>query len=595
MNVSAKPFSSEIHSRFCNVEKFNGDAPAFKPFSCRIRDFMVEIHPNWGPLLDQIKARTSPITKSMLGLSMTDGISHTNLAESFYAFIGKFISNALYIARDQIAEVGNGFEIWRRYHLEFRGGEREMQEDGLNQFMTFPRCNDVKKLDTHLDMWEKLKREHCMNLDDGFAYNLLHNLLPSEMRLETEVDDKVKTTLELMQWVRKRTHAMKRHEVQERLRRDRIKGTPASPLTETGVNAMPTKPGTGLSNRGRSSSPAPPPPGRPRSPGGRPADRPPRQAGASPGPGKKKFMPDPKFGGDKRACWHCGSTEHTRQQCDSYIKGRASNGGKHVAGKWEDSQDKVQLKAAIRKDDETDDDSDGESTASQCQAWVCRSGNKAEAQSLEGPKAAPTVVSNSFQELIDNMVDEEEREMIQALEGWAKVKSPKKSKKEKKKWIANVEMNAATLRAEVTDLEEDEELVLVDSGCGNHAAHKKKHFKGVAVTPSKGQKKGQVFILADETEMANEGEKLVTFRTEEGVKCSTVFQMTNVSMPIFSVRKLAKTHIAMFDRDEGYFEHKITGQRTRFFSMNGVYYMRIRVIPPDNLKSVAKAGFVRQA
>ena len=187
---------------------------------------MVEIHPNWGPLLDQIKGRSAPITKSMLALSMTDGVSHTLLAESFYSFLGKFISNALYNARDQIAEVGNGFEVWRRYHLEFRGAEKEIHEDGLNQFVTFPRCSDVKRLDNHLDLWSKLRREHCMNLDDGFAFNLLHNILPNEMRLETEVDDKIKTTADLMEWVRKRTHALKRHDVQERLRRERLKGTP---------------------------------------------------------------------------------------------------------------------------------------------------------------------------------------------------------------------------------------------------------------------------------------------------------------------------------------------------------------------------------
>ena len=58
-------------------------------------------------------------------------------------------------------------------------------------------------------------------------------------------------------------------------------------------------------------------------------------------------------------------------------------------------------------------------------------------------------------------------------------------------------------------------------------------------------------------------------------------QMTNVSMPIFSVRKLAKTHLGVFDKDDGYFEHKVTGQKTRFFGMNGVYYMRIKTLPPD--------------
>ena len=191
--------------------------------------------------------------------------------------------------------------------------------------------------------------------------------------------------------------------------------------------------------------------------------------------------------------------------------------------------------------------------------------------------------------------------MIAALEGWATVKpgrgaTKRKAKKVQSEWILAIEAKRKLVEKELEDLDDDEELVLVDSGCGNHACHPEKHFKRFRMRPSAGSRAGQVFTTATEEPIANQGEKVVKFRTREGEQCQITVQCANVSMPICSTRKLGKTHRSVFadqHQDHGYLEHRVTRHRTQFFSKDGVYFLRIRLTPDIADAVPTETGFGR--
>ena len=202
-----------------------------------------------------------------------------------------------------------------------------------------------------------------------------------------------------------------------------------------------------------------------------------------------------------------------------------------------------------------------------------------------------------------SQLDSETQQMVADLEGWAHVLSPKR-KKDERKWIAAVGRQAEVVQnAEakgVVTCGPDECLVLMDTGCGKHTANPKKHFLDYPTRESEGQRQGQVFVTADETEMPNLGEKVVPFTTMEGNHAQTTFQMTNVAMPIMSIRQLGKTHRTMFadkHRNHGYIQHRVSGQKSEFFSQDGVYFMKIKLRPPaDAIASPnTSSGFVRPA
>ena len=113
------------------------------------------------------------------------------------------------------------------------------------------------------------------------------------------------------------------------------------------------------------------------------------------------------------------------------------------------------------------------------------------------PEIPLTSTSNSFAALTADLVNDAEREVIAVLEGWATVKhgrgaAKRKAKKVQHEWILAIEAKRKLVEKELEDLDDDEELVLVDSGCGNHACHPEKHFKKFRMRPSAGSRAGRV-------------------------------------------------------------------------------------------------------
>ena len=86
---------------------------------------------------------------------------------------------------------------------------------------------------------------------------------------------------------------------------------------------------------------------------------------------------------------------------------------------------------------------------------------------------------------------------------------------------------------ELEELDDDEELVLMHTGCGNQACDDEKHFLQFEMEPSPGSQARQVFITSNESEIANRAQKVVKIRTQEGDQCQIVVQCAKVSMPLF--------------------------------------------------------------
>ena len=536
---------------------------------------------------------------------MTDNVSHADLSQGLWAFISDFLSTSMYDGRDLMAPIGNGFELWRRYYVEFKGRDKEIRTDGKLEFMQMSRHGKLQGLSDHLDRWEHLRAKYCINLPDDETFTLLLNIIPEDLKFQAMVDKSVTSMPSLMEWVRLRTDAFQQHQNSELLIKERAKSraTNVSPVLNETVNALRAS----EQRRGRSPGTQKEPKGKGKGKGSKPqnalTDKPrPRST--------SRDRPDPKFPG----CWYCKSTDHTRQNCPKYKKAREDNGGKHPSGAWENEKAKPTVNAAVMgsdapSDQDTEDESDGDELqqvqAAPCMVWptlstapkrkklFCKPRVGAHCPCSNHNESVCHVHTNTFNNLADEC-DDDDMKMIMALEngqieadveGWAKVKNPRKKKLRPEadlQWLAEIGKcsDFVDLRA---GLEEDEELVLMDSGCGNHIANPKKHFRKFKTRQSAGQRNGQEFVLADKSKIKNLGEKEVHFSTEEGHECSTIFQQANVAMPIFSIRKLGRTHRTVFadrNRDHGYIEHRTTGQRTAFFSRHGVYFMKIRLREP---------------
>ena len=243
-------------------------------------------------------------------------------------------------------------------------------------------------------------------------------------------------------------------------------------------------------------------------------------------------------------------------------------------------------------------------TSQHCKSASCCTPNPFEALSDK---------ADAMVQLLNYDIDEEDSRMIAALEcedimtdlaGWAKVRNTKQRKGKiglstaTKTFLSEVQTKSEIMDDLRKGLEDDEELVLMDSGCGDHASNPEKHFRQYKVRSSKGQRAGQKFVLADKSEIANVGEKEISFATDEGHECASVFQQANVAMPIFSIRKLGRTHRSMFadqHMDEGWIEHRQTKQRSKLFSMYGVYFMKIKVRKPKPGEESPDTNVVRPA
>ena len=101
------------------------------------------------------------------------------IAEGLYAFISLNLDGPMYLNREGTAELGNGFELLRRYCIDCQGADEELRAAGKQKFFGFHRINDLRKLDDGLNEWEDLRRKWCAALHDDDVFALLRILYRS--------------------------------------------------------------------------------------------------------------------------------------------------------------------------------------------------------------------------------------------------------------------------------------------------------------------------------------------------------------------------------------------------------------------------------
>ena len=94
---------------------------------------------------------------------------------------------------------------------------------------------------------------------------------------------------------------------------------------------------------------------------------------------------------------------------------------------------------------------------------------------------------------------------------------------------------------------------------------------------------GGMFVAADGGRIPNRGEQRVNVAVETGDLCKVVFNDARVTDPILSVAQLNDSgHDVMYQKKGGYIEHLKTGQRVRMYRREGVYWVKLKVLPPDD-------------
>ena len=147
------------------------------------------------------------------------------------------------------------------------------------------------------------------------------------------------------------------------------------------------------------------------------------------------------------------------------------------------------------------------------------------------------------------------------------------------------------------ELAADERLVMVDSGSFCHAIDAQEQLPGHEVTPLSTSENSQ------EAESACGGimKRLGRVRTRglvEGMQLDIRWNSMKVKVPILSVRKLVQdNHNVWFEKHGGYILNLLTNEKLPFFEFQGVYYLKMKILPPPDScshHSVDKSPFVRQ-
>ena len=106
----------------------------------------------------------------------------------------------------------------------------------------------------------------------------------------------------------------------------------------------------------------------------------------------------------------------------------------------------------------------------------------------------------------------------------------------------------------------------------------------IPIRNTKGSEAGEFFRAANGVKIPNEGERLVTMMTREGVKRDMKFIVCPVTKALGSVSQMCQIgHRVVFnppwDEDGSYIEHIETGERIWMEQHNGLYVLNTKVAP----------------
>lgn len=386
----------------------------------------------------------------------------------------------------------------------------------------------------------------------------------------------------------------------------------------------------------------------PREVRGRPTDR----RGASPGRSNsrdKGVRPRPRSpsGGGKfrligweNKCYHCGSDSHRREDCDSFKKFMAANNKGKPKDQWKPppgyksamgkARDKAREESVARKAKVNSVTGDAEDSASDDDTYSQVGGSFA-IRALTQFASPPITAINRFADLDD--AQEYDPGMLQALSTWAHkvhtksvlkkspVTDPLQASDEKTaSWIesdkntrtldnavvvirSSKDLDRSTIAALPQDrkgkarlekkiqkifLAPDEKLAMVDSGSFVHAIDSDIELPGHALRPIDKNDHHIVGETACGGKLVKKGSVVVDCIID-GHRVEVEFDSMKVKTPILSVRKLVRdNHSVKFHKNGGFIHNLTTGKKINFFEFQGVYYLKMKILPPSDLSGIDK-------
>ena len=617
------------------LKVFEESISQYHYWASRVKDHVSRTNPRWKHILEYCAKYPNPIRREDLIRTHCDGVCAWELALKLDLWLADWFNMNLYNRRVQLAggrdQAGNGFEVWRQLYLQYAGGSSAVRHGGQARLKDWPKCTNIMNLEAHLDGWKACLDEYGQEMfaAPGMLRTMLLEILPDEF--ENDVLDRPELVdhEQILAFVKRRLE----HKRQKKLAEHARKHGGAMVNAVTTHEAAPAP------------EPVPPPPTPPadyslmRELVNALKDRQPRhQRDQSPGRGRP-VKTGAKFMWDPRDCWHCKG-KHKREQCEDWLRVmKAHNGSKPRAEwkpppgyesakakaykKWRESNPRVNALGC-----ETDDDSDSDEESS---FLIASMGRKRPSQwpKLQEATAMPTCANrvsfkskNKFDALEEDDVDDHDdsEAVIEQLGQWAhKTEVGKQSQKTKKKdrlltstkdldqYLAR-NPSVATLPTDKkklskvmkliskkTTLEENETLVLVDSGSTINVAKMKEHFPAYVnhVIPSSGSLRGETATTACGRTLKNHG-KCIISGTSDSQRITVPFQDMDVELPIISVRKCVTS-----GKDVRFFENgselrdRRTGKTIRIFKIDGTYFIKFKVDEP-NTDGVDPVPFHRQ-
>jgi len=154
-------------------------------------------------------------------------------------------------------------------------------------------------------------------------------------------------------------------------------------------------------------------------------------------------------------------------------------------------------------------------------------------------------------------------------------------------WLSDVnvfEYQADDLLPVDEKMDEVEMSVAIDSGAVDHVASED-DIPGAEVVPSAASRAGRHFQGANGKTIENKGQSTVHMRAKEtGVKINSVFQIAEVSRPLYSVSQICDSGCEVaFNKDEG----RVTrgGKLIATFPRRGGLYIGALMVKPGNPKN----------
>ena len=129
-------------------------------------DHLSRTNRGWTQLLKYVEVQPTPIIYANLARQHVGGVNSWDIACHLESFLVSWISKGLKNRRNALCgnEPGNGLEMWRQLHREYKGTGELISASGRKVLQDFPRCKSLDQLSSHLDSWKQLVDDYGSKL-----------------------------------------------------------------------------------------------------------------------------------------------------------------------------------------------------------------------------------------------------------------------------------------------------------------------------------------------------------------------------------------------------------------------------------------------